>query len=161
MMSMISLHILQKHKVPLNISTVGYNVGDVQKNSVAHQGQADFGASCNGIKTAISVVFSSNIGDSMLKACQADILESLRHYFSDVLDHKLSPIPMKTDKPMTISLKPNWSWQQEGYQRDLKTLQKQLWQTSLRKVFLRESLKSVTGAVQVSLCPNQMVGSDW
>ena len=38
MMSMISLHLLKRHKVPLNLSKVGYNVKDVQQNRVPHQG---------------------------------------------------------------------------------------------------------------------------
>ena len=59
MMSIISLHILKRHKVPLNISRVGYNVKDVQQNRVPHQGQADFKVSGNGVKTAIRVVATS------------------------------------------------------------------------------------------------------
>ena len=52
-MSMISLHILKRHKIPLNISNVGYNVKDVQQNLVSHQGQADFEVSGNGVKTHV------------------------------------------------------------------------------------------------------------
>ena len=66
MMAIILLHILQRHKVPLNISNVGYNIKDVKQNGVPHQGQADLEASSNGIKTAIRVVASDNIGDNML-----------------------------------------------------------------------------------------------
>ena len=33
---------LVEHRVPLNISRIGYNVKDVQQNHVPHQGQADF-----------------------------------------------------------------------------------------------------------------------
>ena len=65
MMFMISLFILQCHKVPLNISNVGY-VKDAQQNWVPHEGQEDFEVSSNGIKTAIWVVASGNIRDNML-----------------------------------------------------------------------------------------------
>ena len=43
---------------------------NVQKNSVPHQGMADFEATSNGVKTAIRVVVSDNIGDNMLIAYQ-------------------------------------------------------------------------------------------
>ena len=116
MMLMISLHILICHKVPLNISRVGYNVKDVQQNWVPHQGQADFEV-------------SGNIGDNMLISYQdllkfqvipinfpydvltytvtADVMESIKHDYSDVLNDRLNPVPMKTDKLMTINLKEN------------------------------------------------------
>ena len=117
------------HKVPLNINNVGYNVKDVQQNRVPHQGQAEFEVSRNGIKTAIRVVASSNIRDNMLNSYQdllkfqiipinfpykvftytlsIDVLESIKHDFSDALNDRLNPTPMKTDKPMQISLKEN------------------------------------------------------
>ena len=129
MMSMISLHILQCHKVTLNISNVGYNVKDVQQNGVLHQGQIDFQVSSYGIKTTIWIVASDNIGDNMLISYQdllkfqiipinflykvltyavsTDVLESIKHDFSDVLNDRLNPTPMKTDKPKHISLKDN------------------------------------------------------
>lgn len=74
LMSMISLHIIQRHKVPLNISNVGFNVKVIQQNKVPHQGQADFKVSSNGVKTAIRVVASDNIGDSRLISYQ-DLLK--------------------------------------------------------------------------------------
>ena len=101
----------------------------MQKNSVPHQGMADFEATSNGIKTAIRVVVSDNIGDNMLIAYQdllkfnvnyanfpnevlkytvtADILAKINHCFSDVLSDDLNPTPMKTATPMIISLKDN------------------------------------------------------
>ena len=114
MMLMISLHILKRNKVPLNISRVGYNVKDVQKNCVPHQGQADLEVSGNRVKTAIRVLASDNIEDNMLISYQdltytvsADIMESIKHNFSDVMNDRLNPVPMKTDKPMLINLKEN------------------------------------------------------
>ena len=129
MMLMISLHILKRHKVPLNISRVGYNVKDVQQNRVLHQGQADFEVSGNGVKTAIRVVASDNIGDNMLISFQdllkfqvipinfpyevltytvtTDVMGSIKHDYSDILNDRLNPVPMKTDKPMLINLKDN------------------------------------------------------
>ena len=126
-MSIISVHILKRHKVPLNISRVGYNVKDVQQNHVPHQGQADFDVLGNGVKTAIRVVVSDNIGDNMLISYQdllkfqvipinfpykvliytvtADVMESIKHGYSDVLNDRLNPVPMKTDKHMLINLK--------------------------------------------------------
>ena len=128
MMSMISLRIIEQNKVPLNITNIGYKVKDVQKNSVPHQGMADFEATSNGVKTAIRVVVSDNIGDNMLIAYQdqlkfnvihanfpyevltytvkADVLAKIKHSFSNVLSDDLNPTPMKTP-PMTISLKEN------------------------------------------------------
>ena len=73
-MSMISLQVIQQNKVPLNITNIGYKVKDVQKNSVPHQGMADFEATSNGVKTSIRVVVSDNIGDNMLIAFQ-DLLK--------------------------------------------------------------------------------------
>ena len=129
MMSMISLHILQKHKVPLNISNIGYKVKDVQKNQIPHQGMADFYSKSNGFWMAIRVVVSANIGDNMLIAYQdllkfqaihinfqyevltytvkADILAKIKHKFWDVLNDSLNTIPMKTPSPMIINLKEN------------------------------------------------------
>ena len=129
MMSMISLHILKRHKVPLNISRVGYNDKDVQQNRAPHQGHADFEVSGNEVKTAIRVVASDNIGDNMLISYQdllkfqvipinfpyevltytvtADVMESIKHDYSDVLNDWLNFVPMKTDKSMTINLKEN------------------------------------------------------
>lgn len=74
--------------------------------------------SSNGIKTAIRVVASDNIGDNMLISNQdllkfqiipinfpyevltytvsTNILESIKHDFSNVLNDRLNPIPMKT-----------------------------------------------------------------
>ena len=126
---MISLQVMQQNKVPLNITNIGYKVKDVQKNSVPHQGMADFEATSNGVKTAIRVVVSNNIGDNMLIAYQdllkfnvihanfpykvvtytvtADILAKIKHCFSDVLSDDLNPTPMKTPTPMIISLKEN------------------------------------------------------
>ena len=125
-MSMFLLHMLQRHKVPLNISNVGYNVKDVPQNRVSHQGQADFEVSGNRIKTAFRVVASDNIGDNMLISYQdllkfqvipinfpyevltytviTDVVESINHDFSDVLNDRLNATPMKTDKPMQINL---------------------------------------------------------
>ena len=34
-------------------------------------------------------------------------MESIKHDFSDVLNNRLNPVPMKTDKPMIINLKEN------------------------------------------------------
>ena len=121
MMSMISLRIIEQNKVPLNITNIGYKVKDVQKNS---QGMADFEATSNGVKTAIRVIVSDNIGDNMLIAYQdllkfnvihanfpyevltytvtADVLENIKHRFSDVLSDDLNPTPLKTPTPMTI-----------------------------------------------------------
>ena len=129
MMSMISLQIIKQNKVPLNITNIGYKVKDVQKNSVPHQGMADFEATSNGVKTATRVVVSYNIGDNMLIAYQdllkfnvihanfpyevltytvtADVLGKIKHCFSDVLSDDLNPTPMKTPTPMIISLKEN------------------------------------------------------
>ena len=70
MMSMISLQIIEQNKVPLNITNIGYKVKDVQKNSVPHQGMADFEATSNGVRTAIRVIVSDNIGDNKLIAYQ-------------------------------------------------------------------------------------------
>ena len=70
MMSMKFFHIIKENKVPLNITHIGYNVKDVQKNSVPHQGMADFEATSNGVKIAIRVVVSDNVGDKMLIAYQ-------------------------------------------------------------------------------------------
>ena len=127
MMSKISLHILKCHKIPLNISSVRYNDKDVQQNWVTHRGQSDFEISGNGVKTAIRVVTSDYIGDNMLISYQdllkfrvmpitfpykvltytvsADIMESIKHNFSDVLNDRLNPTPMKTDKSMQINQK--------------------------------------------------------
>ena len=119
---MISIRILKCRKVPLNISRVGYNVKDVQQNCVPHQGQADFEVSGNRVKSAIRAVAFYNIGNNMLISYQdllklnfpykvltytvsAGVMESIKHDFSDVLNHRLNPIPMKTDKPMHINLK--------------------------------------------------------
>ena len=126
---MIPLHILKRHKVPLNISRVGYNIKDVQQNCVPHQGQADFKVSGNRVKTANRVVASDNIRNNMLISYQGllkflvipinfpykvliypvstDFMESIKHNFSDVLNDRLNPIPMKTYKPMHINLKEN------------------------------------------------------
>ena len=89
---------------------------------------ADFEATSNGIKTAIRVVVSDNIGDNMLIAYQdllkfnvihanfpyevltyivtADIVAKINQ-FTDVLSDDLNPTPMKTPTPMIISLKDN------------------------------------------------------
>ena len=34
-------------------------------------------------------------------------MESIKHDYLDVLNDRLNPVPMKTDKPMTIKLKEN------------------------------------------------------
>ena len=118
---MISHHISKCLRIPLNISSTGYNVKDVQQNWVPHQGQADFEVSGNGVKTAIRVVASDNIGDNMLISYQdllkfqvmqitfpyevltytvsTDIMESIKHDFSDVLNDRLNPTPMKLTSP--------------------------------------------------------------
>ena len=114
-----------------------------------HQGQANFKVSGNGVKTAIRVVASDNIGDNMLISYQdllkfqvipinflynvlaytvsADVMESIKHDFSDVLNDWLNPIPMKRDKPMLINLKENAKplKVQEGCPRDMRNQQKQ------------------------------------
>ena len=126
---MIFLHILNQHRVPLIISRVGYNVKDVQQNRVPHQGQTYFEVSGHVVKTAIRVLASDNIGDNMLISYQdllkfqvipinfpyevltytvsADVMESIKHDFSDVLNDRLNPVLLKTDKPMLINLKEN------------------------------------------------------
>ena len=43
----------------------------------------------------------------MTYTVSADIMESIKHDFSDVLDDRLNPTPMKTDKPMQINLREN------------------------------------------------------
>ena len=58
MMSMISLHILQKHNIQLAIR---FNVKDIQKNQVPHQGMADSEATSNGVKMDLKVVAFANI----------------------------------------------------------------------------------------------------
>ena len=77
MMSLIFLHILQKCNVSLNISNFGYNVKDVQKIQVPHQGMADFYAKNKSIKTAIKVVVSGNIGDNMQIAFSVNLNSKL------------------------------------------------------------------------------------
>ena len=89
MMSIISRHILQEHKVPLNINNIGYKAKDVQKNQVPHQGIADFYAKSNGIRTTIRVIVSENIGDNMLIAYQ-DLLKFQAihiHFIYEVLTY--------------------------------------------------------------------------
>ena len=78
-MSMISLHIIKQNKVPLNITNIGYKVRDVQKNSVPHQGVADFEATSNGVNKAIRVVVSDNKGDNMLIAYQDQLKFNVIH----------------------------------------------------------------------------------
>ena len=128
-MSIISLLILQKHKVTLNISKIGYKVKDVQKNQVPHQGMADFYAKSNDVRTATWVVVSANIGDNMLIVYQdllkfqaihinfsyevlaytvkANVLAKIKHDFRDVLNDSLNPIILKTPSPMIINRKEN------------------------------------------------------
>ena len=125
MMSMMSLLIIKQNNVLLNITNIGYNAKDVQKNSVPHQEMANFEATSNGVKTSIRVVVSDNKGDNMLIAYQdllkfnvihanfpyevltytvtADVMAKIKHCFSDVLSDDLNPTPMKTPTTMVIS----------------------------------------------------------
>ena len=98
---------------------------DVQQNRVPHQGEADFGVLGNGVKTAIRVVASDNMLISyqdlqkfqvipinfpykvLTYTVSTDVMESIKQDFSDVLNDRLNLTPMKTDKPMQISLKEN------------------------------------------------------
>ena len=100
MMSMISLHAVKENKVLLNITNIGYHVKDVQKNSVPHQGMADFEATSNGVKTAIQVVVYYEV---LTYTVTADVMVKLKHSFSDVLSNHLNPIPMKNPSPMLIN----------------------------------------------------------
>ena len=121
--------IIEQNKLPLSITNIGYKVKDIQKNSVPHQGMADFEATSNCVETAIRVVDSDNIGDNILIVYQyllkfnvihanfpyevltytftADVLAKIKHRFSDVLSDDLNPIQMRTPTPMTLSLKEN------------------------------------------------------
>ena len=94
--------------------------GDSTKSCMTHL----FYAMSNGLKTAIRVIASSNIGDNMLITYQdflkfnaihvnfpyeapvkADVMAELKHDFRDVLNDALNPKPMKTPHSMHINLK--------------------------------------------------------